>query len=1638
MTLYTDIPTPLAIEPELNLAPTFNQKLEAAMSDAWNTSYGPVAEDWFNAKIGDTINIDPVRSDISLQHPAQLLDDVDIGLKVINAGFDPKEFKISPNKYNDNVVDDLIERRKQQLINQEVESKTDWDLGTPIRGVGILAAGILDPINAVSAFFPVAKLASAFKLTKLATAMTGLELTAKTAETLGARTAARATTGAIEGLAGTALLEPAYSYMRQDLGDDYTMYDSAVNLVGGAIFGGLLQPIVGGFGDLVSGDLRAKPRALEQITAEPTVEEITPEMLSAPERVQQIEVINTKSLPDISPQEKILVASEKFKPVDEVILGDEFSLNNDVRQAIDVLNNDLPIDHSTPEVELLANWINEPSTTPRMVSEAINNYHKDITAQLKAEGQGDQLFNISKLDTLQKYIDTIQPNAAEKTVIVNPQTRDTALKVGFSQLLDGQELNIEKIIDNDPSINKATSADVRQEYIEASKVENSAIAKNTTPLDIETVNKDIVQEDIPFDRIPANKIEQEITRIKADTDAIVQQLYDEGTLYSQALSTPTEITDKNTLTEALRQSFGKSTQKLIDRSLVNVVDTAAELPVRPDGKPHPSNVKAMAQGGKVYVVANMVTPEEAAGIMLHEVGVHTGLRVMLGADKFNVVLDNVDRLVQDGDRIAEIANDAVPSDTPQVNRREEVLAYMMENSPTHNIVTKIIAEVRAWLFKNFDFAKGFNLTNADIWALTKASLHKVADNGGILDNEVMYSRIGSPEEVQSFKDEMQAYKDSEKTIEEYSNGLKSIFNIADKNRAKLTLRNIVPGMKLADADKLVNKFNRKVNSYNKEAAKGDTPAEYVGMSVQERALQSIKNQELYELNVAARAKAYNFRSQVDMYNRINNGFMQPNELGKLGNKAAEGAYSITKGSKLSRPDANVSIGSRQQMFIDKYKGALFVNIEKEGLWQYFSSGNSQDDIMRAQLALNAGEDMSKFNPESVKIAEIIRKTYNKTIEDRNLRGTTIRTNKQYMFDGSYLFDQSTVRKIPLEEFQKDMENELDLEVMSSSQDVDIETIINEIPEIRDNFANGRQQKYTDDEVDVSLFGTPNLAKKTSKSRTLIWKDADAQIRMFNKYSNKKYAEAVGLTLDKAGKQAGILDVAGPSYEDNIKKVMDAISNNIINDKERDYFNATVKQQIDYDIASLDGRANIPLNYTLARSAAIIRSNNRLSMLGGSLLSQVSDLAVAASSIKFQGGDGYLIGVSKLIKGMLTRYSNDEGKAILNGLGTVSDSYMAAAFDKSGVEDGAGKIWGNMERVAFKLFGVNWWTNKMHTIAGDGFMTSLGSFNKTAHESLPDTLRRTLSDYGIGMDEWQILRSGAKEVRGKPWIIPDEVQNMRPQMEQFIKNKFPELSPQVLDTRINTSLSKLENNLRSYYSDLIYGSTAEPTARTRIAVAGHAKKGTWGGEMWNMFSQFKMFPTSFVQGVLGRQIYKRGYDTFKDLILRGKGDNLGLVQLLLASTLCGAVSLSLKDIQRGKTQRDYTDPKTWVAAMAQGGGLGIYGDFLFSDVSRLQGGPFEALAGPTFGTAGRVLVLAMQSRDYLAGSENEPSGASAVNLLINNTPFVNTLWLKPILNYLFLYNLQETMNPGFMNRQESKLMRDTGQEYYPFAREYLGQ
>jgi hypothetical protein len=117
------------------------------------------------------------------------------------------------------------------------------------------------------------------------------------------------------------------------------------------------------------------------------------------------------------------------------------------------------------------------------------------------------------------------------------------------------------------------------------------------------------------------------------------------------------------------------------------------------------------------------------------------------------------------------------------------------------------------------------------------------------------------------------------------------------------------------------------------------------------------------------------------------------------------------------------------------------------------------------------------------------------------------------------------------------------------------------------------------------------------------------------------------------------------------------------------------------------------------------------------------------------------------------------------------------------------------------------------------------------------------------------------------------------------------------------------------------------------------------------------------------------------------------------------------------------PKTWLAALMQSGGAGIYGDFLFAQANRFGNGPLETIAGPTAGTAASIINLATRARD------GEAKAADAFNLILQNNPvFPLNLWYaRPALDLLILNSMRESLSPGFIQRQHQRRREDFGQE-----------
>ena len=191
--------------------PSFSAKLGAAINESWAESYGPVLTDWAKKKVagGPKLSAEDAQSVID------------------GAGF-KLNIKPTENEYSESELNVMIDRQRELTIAKDVRDRTPWDFGSPVRGLAMFGAGIVDPINLATAFVPWTKMVFG------ARALEAARLSASAATRFGGR----AGLGAIEGGISTAVLEPFYAGMRRSLGDDYDAVDSMANIAFGTAFGG--------------------------------------------------------------------------------------------------------------------------------------------------------------------------------------------------------------------------------------------------------------------------------------------------------------------------------------------------------------------------------------------------------------------------------------------------------------------------------------------------------------------------------------------------------------------------------------------------------------------------------------------------------------------------------------------------------------------------------------------------------------------------------------------------------------------------------------------------------------------------------------------------------------------------------------------------------------------------------------------------------------------------------------------------------------------------------------------------------------------------------------------------------------------------------------------------------------------------------------------------------------------------------------------------------------------------------------------------------------------------------------------------------------------------------------------------------
>lgn len=750
----------------------------------------------------------------------------------------------------------------------------------------------------------------------------------------------------------------------------------------------------------------------------------------------------------------------------------------------------------------------------------------------------------------------------------------------------------------------------------------------------------------------------------------------------------------------------------------------------------------------------------------------------------------------------------------------------------------------------------------------------------------------------------------------------------------------------------------------------------------------------------------------------------------------EGVLSILYGSPKARFGSRASVNASQDAHFRKYMAGVEGDLDRAGLFDVLRRGEMDRDVARAMWHIADEAELAQMPKQAVEIAKILHKWQEVARADGNRHGGWIGKLDNYVVRQSHHPDR--IAKAGFDEWKAKILPRLDMAKTfpdGGPKDLDAwlaETFANLTTGVRIKAGDATAERM------AAFKGPGNLAKKLSQERVLHFKSADDWFDYNQQFGFGNLREAYVTGLHKSAEANGLLQVLGTNPRYNLDAILTAVRARLSrgNPELLKKFDAA-RGRIENAMREVSGETRMVDSRRLASVGSFIRVWNTLTTLGGAVISAVTDTPIRASALRQQGqsylknlADGVVAPIKRIAE-LAGAKSAAEKRAVWSAVGYFNEIAMGNLATRFSPDE---NIAGRLQRATHTFFKWNLlggWTDTMRRSSLEAMGRFFGEVAENDFVKLSDRTQRTLQKFRIGEREWDAIRNGIAEAEGQKFLTPQAIRELdaetfrgvaadriRAAKEAAAKSgKVDKLDAQVKRI-LEETREDMADRIQQLYADELDSAVISPDARTLAFVRQGEKAGTPVGEALRLFWQFKTFGIAVMQRAFMREYYSRGgYGRI------GVSEMQGLAILMAGSLGFGYLAMTAKDMIKGKRPRPLDNPKTWVAAMAQGGAMGIYGDFLFGEVSRQGGGFLETLGGPTLGRANDVHRLwgELKSGDMKA--------ANTFRFAVQNTPYANLFYTRTALDYLFLYEVQEAMNPGYLRRMERRVEKEQGQEWW---------
>lgn len=564
-------------------------------------------------------------------------------------------------------------------------------------------------------------------------------------------------------------------------------------------------------------------------------------------------------------------------------------------------------------------------------------------------------------------------------------------------------------------------------------------------------------------------------------------------------------------------------------------------------------------------------------------------------------------------------------------------------------------------------------------------------------------------------------------------------------------------------------------------------------------------------------------------------------------------------------------------------------------------------------------------------------------------------------------------------------------------------------------------------------GGRSLARRRTESRFFVFKDGAGWRAVQSQYGNGDAFGAMMEHIDRMAREISAMEILGPNPNAMIAFArqlamkeasegrttamtpFDAATSMLGKAPDGAQSRVASQARLGENMLSFHlGGAYNPVDGKLARTVGSVSQLAISAKLGAATLSAISDPVFKKLNRRFNG-----LPESGAIRGTMRLFNpaNAEDRRLAVRAGLVADG-------AAGVMQGQARYVGEFHAhawtkrladITLRASGLSPLTQFGKWSGGQEWQGYFADFVKagTRFEDLPQDFQAMLNRHGLGGEAWETLRAAELDEPkpGAVFLRPDAIEATgRPGATDLARRYMEALQIEM----------SFETPSASY--------------RGQAFLTGDAKPGTFLGTIARSVSMFKSFPVTvfFLATARLRHSMVDGIGAGRGAATAASYAGVFATRYMLYLTLAGAVSLQLKEMAKGRDPRPMTSAQFWAAAGMQGGGLGIFGDYLFSDVNRFGGGLPQTVIGPMAATGGEAIDLTVGNALQAAQGEDTNAGAEAVRFARGNLPGASVWYFRVAFERLVLDELDKLADPDAQarfRRQVRRYERDYGQGYW---------